>query len=113
MTIWYRRILRNKKQAGKYNNSFVIKMLVGIPNGQNPEEDSDCAEFCTSRNGDCDDVKRCAIADYASQMHPFVVGNCPPQILSNFMAFVCDNGFLGFYRLRITVYTKSGTCGIT
>ena len=113
LTIWYRRILRNKKQAGKYNNSFVIKMLVGIPNGQNPEEDSDCAEFCTSRNGDCDDVKRCAIADYASQMHPFVVGNCPPQILSNFMAFVCDNGFLGFYRLRITAYTKSGACGIT
>ena len=79
LTILFRRILRNKKEAGKYNTSFAIKRLVGVPNGQNPEEDSDCAEFCTSRNGDYDDVNRCAIADCASQMHPFVVGNCPPQ----------------------------------
>lgn len=112
LTILFRRILRNKKRAGKYNISFAIKMLSCVSNGEDPEDASACAEFCTSRNGDCNDVNRCAIADYASQMHPFVVGNCPPQILSNFMAFVCDNGFLSLCCLKITAYTKSGACGI-
>ena len=79
LTILFRRILRNKKRAGKYNISFAIKMLSCVSNGEDPEEASACAEFYTSWNGDCGDVNRCAIADYASQMHPFVVGNCPPQ----------------------------------
>ena len=113
LTILFRRILRNKKQAGKYNTSFVIMMLFCLSNGEDPEEASACAEFFTSWNGACGDVKRCAIADHVSQMHPFVVGNCPPQILSNFMAFVCDNGFLSLCCLKITAYTKSGACGIT
>ena len=72
------------------------KMLSCVSNGEDPEEASSCAEFYTSWNGDCGDVNRCAIADYASQMHPFVVGNCPPQNSSLSYSFYIRQWFSRF-----------------
>lgn len=113
LTILFRRIFRNKKRAGKYNISFAIKMLSCVSNGEDPEEASVCAEFCTSRNRDCNDVNRCAIADYASQMHPFVVGNCPPQNSVLSYSFYIRQWFSRFLPSQDHSIQKSGACVIT